>query len=119
MVILAKWDKLLLNDLLSYRWARISSELCDLSLIYVSKSKFHGEHCHDVSVNTVASTNTSFLNSYSIANVSRCRLEHCIRFGTLFLGVDTVEVVAFGHSPGSGIPIIIVATVRASNSLRT
>ena len=89
--ILAEWDKLLLNDLPSYRWARISPELCNSSLVYVSKSISHGEHYHDVSVNTVASPNTSFLNSYSITNVSRCRPEHCIRFETFFLGVVTVE----------------------------
>ena len=48
--ILAEWDKLLLNDLPSYRWARpgISPELCNSSLVYVSKSKSHGEHYHDV-----------------------------------------------------------------------
>ena len=43
--ILTEWDQLLLNDLSSYRWAR-TSELCDFSLVYVSKSKSHGErHC--------------------------------------------------------------------------
>ena len=46
--ILAEWDKRLLNDLPSYRWARISPELCNSSLVYVSKSKSHGEHYHDV-----------------------------------------------------------------------
>jgi hypothetical protein len=42
IVILAEWDQLLLDDFSRYRWAR-TSELCDFSLVYVSKSKFHGE----------------------------------------------------------------------------
>jgi hypothetical protein len=51
--ILAKWDQLLLNDVSSYRWARTSPELCDFSLVYVSKSQSHGERY--VSVHTVES----------------------------------------------------------------
>ena len=41
--ILAEWDQLLLNDLSGYRWARSSPDLHDYSLVYVSKSKSHGE----------------------------------------------------------------------------
>ena len=41
--ILAEWDQLLLNDFVGGGWARTSPELCDFSLVYVSKSKFHGE----------------------------------------------------------------------------
>ena len=40
MNILAEWNQLLLNDFSSGGWARTS---CDFSLVYVSKSKFHGE----------------------------------------------------------------------------
>ena len=42
---MAEWNpsQILLNDLSDYRWARTSPELCD-SLVYVSKSKSHGEH---------------------------------------------------------------------------
>jgi hypothetical protein len=43
MDILAEWDQLLLNDFSGGRWAKTSSELFDFSLVYVSKSKFHGE----------------------------------------------------------------------------
>ena len=74
-MILDEWDKLQLNDFLSYRWARVSPELCDFSLVYVSQSKSDGEHYHDVSLNIEASPNTSFLNSYSIANVSTVTLQ--------------------------------------------
>ena len=61
MDILAKWKQLLLNDFSGGGWARTSPELCDFSLVYVSKSKFHGERC--VSAQTVASPNTLFLNT--------------------------------------------------------
>ena len=60
MDILAKWEHLLLNDFSGGGWARTSQDLCDSSLVYVSKSKFHGERY--VSVQTLASPNTSFLN---------------------------------------------------------
>jgi hypothetical protein len=53
--ILAEWDQLLLNDVSGYRWARTSPELCDFSLVYVSRSKSHGERY--VSVHTAASPN--------------------------------------------------------------
>ena len=42
--ILAAWDQLLLNDFSGGCWARISPELGNFSLAYVSKSKFNGEH---------------------------------------------------------------------------
>lgn len=77
--ILVEWDQLLMNDFSGYRWARTSPELLDFSLVYVSKSKFHGEHYTQWTFYT-----SSFLDSYSIANVSRCGLEHCIRFENLF-----------------------------------
>ena len=48
MNILAGWNQLLLNDFSGGGWARTS---CDFSLVYVSKSKFHGERC--VSVQTM------------------------------------------------------------------
>ena len=38
--LLAEWDQLL-NDFSC--WARTSSGLCDSSLVYLSKSKLHGE----------------------------------------------------------------------------
>ena len=60
MDILAEWEQLLLNDFSGGRWARTSYGRNDFSLVYVSKSKFHGEHY--VSAQTVASPNTSFLN---------------------------------------------------------
>ena len=41
--ILAEWDQLLLNDFRGGCWAKTSPELCDFSLVYVSKSKFYGE----------------------------------------------------------------------------
>jgi len=41
--LLAEWDQLLLNNLDEYRWARTSPKLCDYSLIYLPKNKFHGK----------------------------------------------------------------------------
>ena len=55
--ILTEWDQLLLNDFSGCRWARISPELSDFSLVYVSKSKFHDKHC------TQWKSYTSSLNS--------------------------------------------------------
>ena len=77
MKILAKWDQLLLNDFSGGRWAMTLVGWYDYSLVYISKSKFHGE-CY-ISVLIVASSNTPFLNKYRIAKVSRCWTEHCIR----------------------------------------
>ena len=56
--ILVKWEQLLLNDFSGGGWART---LSDLFLVYVSKSKFHGKRY--VSAQTLASPNTSFLNT--------------------------------------------------------
>ena len=56
--ILAKWEQLLLNDFGDGRWARTSSGWYDFSLVYISKSKYHGERY--VSAQTVASPSTSF-----------------------------------------------------------
>ena len=43
MDILAEWDQLLLDEFSGGGWARTSPELCDVSLVYVSTSKFQGE----------------------------------------------------------------------------
>ena len=43
MDILAKWEQLLLNDFTGGCWAWTSPEWYDYSLVYVSKSKYHGE----------------------------------------------------------------------------
>ena len=56
--ILAEWDQVLLNDLSGGRWVRTSPDWHDLSLVYVSKSRFHGERYV-----SVVSPNTSFLNT--------------------------------------------------------
>ena len=61
MDILARWEQLLLSDFSGGGWTRTSPESCIFSLVYVSKSKFHGERY--VSAQTVASPNTSFLNT--------------------------------------------------------
>ena len=39
MDILDKWEQLLLNDFSGGGWGRTSPELCDFSLVYVSKSQ--------------------------------------------------------------------------------
>ena len=70
MEILVEWHQLLLNDFSGGRWARTSSAWYNSSLVYVSKSKYHGERY--VLAQTVGSPNTPFLDSYRIANVSRC-----------------------------------------------
>ena len=46
MDLLDEWNQQLLNDFSDGCWARTSSKLRDssFSLVYVSKSKFHGEH---------------------------------------------------------------------------
>ena len=59
MDILAKWEQLLLNDFNGGGWARATSAVWnDLSLAYVSKSKYHGERY--VSAHAGASLNTAF-----------------------------------------------------------
>ena len=82
MDILAEWEQLVLNDFCGGRWARTSPDWHDFSLVYISKSKFNGERFE--SVQTMASPNASFLNSYRIANVTRCGTVYCIRFKAFF-----------------------------------
>ena len=58
MDVLAEWDQLLLNDFSGGGWATTSPELYDFSLVYVSKTKFHGERY--VSVHNSGNIITSF-----------------------------------------------------------
>ena len=57
MDVLAEWGQLL-NDFSGGGWARTSPDWYNFSLVYVSKSKSHGERYVSVQMLAVTSPNT-------------------------------------------------------------
>ena len=88
MHVLAEWDQLLLNDFSDGGWARTFPELYDFSLVYVSKSKVHGER--------YASDTTVELLIISFKFIQKCECLQMVARG-LYTVYKFPLMIGYGH----------------------